>query len=142
MKTFASTLELVRAGHPVLIHSRETLIEIRPRTVPWSAVARLAGKLKISPIELLSVVGIAPRTALRRQKEGYLKPDEADRLLRVARIFEESVRIFGTEDKAARWLTSSSAALGDVLPITLLDSDAGTQIVSDELGRIDFGDFA
>jgi len=35
---------------------------------------------------LLAVVGIPARTAARRKAERYLKPDEADRVLRVARV--------------------------------------------------------
>lgn len=90
----------------------------------------------------MPVIGLAPRTALRRQREGYLKPYEADRLLRVGRVFEEATRVFGSETKAARWLATPSVALSDALPLSLLDSDAGTQVLADELTRIDFGDFA
>ncbi len=88
------------------------------------------------------MIGVAPRTSLRRQKEGYLKPDEADRLLRVGRVFEDSLRVFGSESKAAQWLRTKSAPLCEATPLSLLDSDAGTQTVTDELTRIDFGDFA
>jgi putative toxin-antitoxin system antitoxin component (TIGR02293 family) len=141
MKGLTSTLEMVKTDRPSL-HVGPVLVEIRARSVPWSAVARLSGKLGISPLELMPVIGIAPRTALRRQKEGFLKPDEADRLLRVGRVFEEATRVFGSEAKAARWLSLKSVALSDATPLSLLDSDAGTQAVTDELTRIDFGDFA
>ncbi len=141
MKGLTSTLEMVKTDRPSL-RVGTVLVEIRARSVPWSAVARLSGKLGISPLELMPVIGMASRTALRRQKEGYLKPDEADRLLRVGRVFEEATRVFGSEAKAARWLSTQSVALSDAKPLSLLDSDAGTQAVTDELTRIDFGDFA
>jgi uncharacterized protein (DUF2384 family) len=32
--------------------------------------------------------------------------------------------------------------LSGTVPFALLGSDAGTQLVTDELGRIEFGDFA
>jgi uncharacterized protein (DUF2384 family) len=32
--------------------------------------------------------------------------------------------------------------LGDTAPVDLLDSDAGARSVSDELVRVDYGDFA
>ncbi len=142
MKGYSSTLEFVQAEHPPFNAARETLVEIRPNSVPWVAVMRLGVKLGVGPFGLLPVIGMAARTSLRRQKEGYLKPDEADRLLRVGRIFEDAVRVFGSEEKAALWLRTPSAVLSNATPLSLLDSDAGTQAVGDELGRIDFGDFA
>ena len=142
LKGFTSTLEMVRTGKPVTQASRGMLVEIRPHSVPWSSVARLSGKLGVAPGDLLTVIGIAERTGVRRQKEGFLKPDEADRLLRVGRVLEEACRVFGSENKAAKWLSTSSAVFSELTPLSLLDSDAGTQAVTDELTRIDFGDFA
>lgn len=118
------------------------LVLIRPDSVPFSAVLHLSARLGVASPVLLEVIGIPERTSTRRRQEGFLKTDEADRLLRVARIFEEAVRVFGTEAKAARWLNTVSPLLYGVTPLSLLDSDAGTQAVSGELVRIDFGDFA
>lgn len=117
------------------------LVLIRPDSVPFSAVLYLSGRLGVTSAVLLDVIGIPERTSARRRQEGFLKTDEADRLLRVARIFEEAVRVFGTETKAARWLNTVSPLLYGVTPLSLLDSDAGAQAVSGELVRIDFGDF-
>ena len=142
MKAYSSTIEMVRTGRPGVRSPRGTLVEIRVRSVPWSSVAHLSAKLGIPVSELLPVIGIPERTALRRQKEGYLKPDEADRLLRVARVLEEASRVFGSEAKAARWLNEPSVMFSDAAPLLLLESDAGTQVVTEELIRIDFGDFA
>ena len=142
MKTLASTLELVRTTRPAARSARGTLVEIRVRTVPWAAVEHLSTRLGVGPAVLLELIGLADRTAVRRQKEGFLKPDEADRLLRVGRVFEEAVRVFGSETKAAKWLNAPSVVFDRSTPLSLLDCDAGAQVVSEELIRIDFGDFA
>jgi putative toxin-antitoxin system antitoxin component (TIGR02293 family) len=142
MKTLTSTLELVRTTKPLGKTARETLVEIPFRAVPWSSVGHLSARLGIAPGELVSLIGLAERTALRRQKEGFLKPDEADRLLRVGRVFEEAIRVFGSERKAAAWLKAPSLVFSGAAPLSLLDCDAGSQVVSEELIRIDFGDFA
>jgi putative toxin-antitoxin system antitoxin component (TIGR02293 family) len=142
MKTMTSTLELIRTAKPAVRTPRETLVEIRFRTVPWSSVEHLSARLGIAPSELVDLIGLADRTALRRQKEGFLKPDEADRLLRVGRVLEEGIRVFGSQEKAAKWLSAASVIFSGAAPLTLLDCDAGAQIVSEELIRIDFGDFA
>lgn len=118
------------------------LVELRPGMVPFRSIARIAQTLDIDESRLLHAIGMSGRTALRRRKGGYLKLDEADRLLRVARVVEEALRVFGSEDKASRWLKTRHAMLGNAAPVDLLDSDAGARSVSDELVRVDYGDFA
>jgi putative toxin-antitoxin system antitoxin component (TIGR02293 family) len=63
-------------------------------------------------------------------------------LLRVARVFGEAVRVFGSEEKAALWLKTPSPLFGDRTPFSYFDSDGGAHAVSEEIVRIDFGDFA
>jgi putative toxin-antitoxin system antitoxin component (TIGR02293 family) len=118
------------------------LIELRPHSVPWSSIAGFSAKLGVESAMLLQIIGIPERTAVRRKAEGFLKIDEADRLLRVARVFEEASRVFGDEGRAAGWLKHPSPFLYDVAPLSLLDCDAGAQAVSEELGRIEYGEFA
>jgi putative toxin-antitoxin system antitoxin component (TIGR02293 family) len=118
------------------------LVDIGPQSVPWSSIAGFSTRLGIEPAALLRLIGMSERTALRRKTEGYLKPDEADRLLRVGRVFEEATRVLGDEQRAAGWLNHPSPYFFNAPPLSFLDSDGGTQAVSEELGRIDYGDFA
>jgi putative toxin-antitoxin system antitoxin component (TIGR02293 family) len=118
------------------------LVDIGPQSVPWSSVAGFSTRLGIEPAALLRLIGISERTAVRRKAEGYLKPDEADRLLRIGRIYEEATRVLGAEDRAAGWLNHPSPYLYNMTPLSLLDSDGGAQAVSEELGRIDYGELA
>jgi putative toxin-antitoxin system antitoxin component (TIGR02293 family) len=63
-------------------------------------------------------------------------------VLRIARVVEESARVFGGYEKAAAWLRARHPLLAGAAPFALLGSDAGAKSVSDELIRIDHGDFA
>jgi len=49
------------------------------------------------------------------------------------------VDILGTPAKAALWLESPNRALEGATPISLLDTDIGTQAAEDVLTRIEFG---
>jgi putative toxin-antitoxin system antitoxin component (TIGR02293 family) len=118
------------------------LVDLDPRAVPFAAVTALAGRIGVTPEALLAVVGISARTAARRKVSRFLRPDEADRVLRVARVLEESARVFGGYPKAAAWLRARHPLLAGEPPLALLGSDAGAKAVSDELIRIDHGDFA
>lgn len=144
MKTAASVLELVVDSKPGRKHRERNgeLIDIGPRSVPWSAVGGFSKRLGVEPTVLLKIIGVTERTALRRKSEGYLKPEEADRLLRVGRALEEATRVFGEESRAAGWLSDPSPAFHNAPPLQYLDSDGGTQAVMQEIGRIGYGLFA
>ena len=144
MKTIESVLDMVVVPTPVPTSPEKSsrFIDIEPHSVPWSSIAGFSTKLGIEPAALLRLIGISERTAIRRKAEGYLKPDEADRLLRVGRIFEEATRVLGAETRAAGWLNHPSPYLHNVTPLSLLDSDGGAQAVSEELVRIDYGELA
>jgi putative toxin-antitoxin system antitoxin component (TIGR02293 family) len=118
------------------------LIDLDARTVPFAALNTLAERIGVTLEEILAVAAISARTAARRKTERFLKPEEADRVLRIARVVEESARVFGGYEKAAAWLRARHPLLAGAAPFALLGSDAGAKSVSDELIRIDHGDFA
>jgi len=126
--------------------------EIRPRAIPLekrvaatrrglstSAVQVLAQQLGVPQQTLLDVVGISRSSLSRRER---LLADESDRLSRVADVYRRVRNVVGDEESARRWLTQPCLALGDLTPLSLLDTDEGTQAVRDEITRIQWGVFA
>ncbi len=105
-----------------------------------STVSTLSSRMGLSQDYLLEIVSIPRATFNRRVREHSLTTEESDRLLRVARMLQESERVFGDGDKANRWLTRPSPLLGGASPVELLATDAGAQDVQCALVRIDFGD--
>ena len=88
---------------------------------------------------LALVLRIPPRTLARRRRERRLRPDESDRLFRVARIAALAEEALGGRDRAARWLKRPNRALGNAIPLDHLDTDLGARQVEDILGRISHG---
>lgn len=106
------------------------------------AVDVLARRLAVPAEKVLHVSAIPPRTFHRRQQlDQTLSPTESDRVLRIARIAQEAERVFGSPEKSSRWLSTEHRLLG-ATPLDLLATDAGTQDVEEELGRIEHGVFA
>lgn len=87
---------------------------------------------------------VAPRRTLARRKEHGepLSPTESDRVLRLERVSEHADRVFGSHEKAQRWLRSEIIALDGARPIDLLETETGAHLVLEELVRIDYGMFA
>ncbi|TPK93979.1 MULTISPECIES: antitoxin Xre/MbcA/ParS toxin-binding domain-containing protein [unclassified Mesorhizobium] len=86
---------------------------------------------------------VSPRRTLARRKERNeaLTVAESDRVVRLERISAMADRVFGSHEKAQRWLRKHSKVLGET-PISLLQSETGAVLVEEELHRIDYGIFA
>jgi putative toxin-antitoxin system antitoxin component (TIGR02293 family) len=110
--------------------------------VPLSALEKFASQTGIEMKGLLNVV-IAPRTLKhRRERKEPLSLDESDRLARVARMYELSVRVFGDPEKAKKWITSPKHRFADRSPLSMMRSETGGRQVEEWLIQIDEGMFA
>jgi putative toxin-antitoxin system antitoxin component (TIGR02293 family) len=90
--------------------------------------------------DAIDLVQISPRTLSRRKEEGRLHPDESDRLIRAARIFALTSKLFdGDLDSARRWLTTAQPALGGSTPIEYASTEIGAREVEALIGRLEHG---
>ncbi len=80
---------------------------------------------------------IAPRRTLeRRLKDGdRLSRGESDRLARFLPILDLCVHIFGDMAEAMDWLRSPLRVFGEVAPLDLLSTSAGSEEVNELLQR-------
>lgn len=117
------------------------LVERVRQGVPWADFAAAMEKLGLTQREAALILHLPERT-LARRRTGRLDQQEGERFLRLLRLWCRSVEVLGTEEKAWRWLERPNRALGGVIPISLLDTDFGTQAAEDVLGRIEYGVFS
>ncbi|HSU31601.1 MAG TPA: antitoxin Xre/MbcA/ParS toxin-binding domain-containing protein [Bryobacteraceae bacterium] len=122
-----------------MLTSAEAIESVR-HGISISNLDRMIQTLGIDREVLLDILGISNRTLQRKfRANDRLSPLASDRLSRVDRIYQLAVSVFGDEKKAAEWLKRPSRALNNELPIKLLDTDAGTQQVEQELRQIEYG---
>jgi putative toxin-antitoxin system antitoxin component (TIGR02293 family) len=93
--------------------------------------------------ELVRLIG--PRSTIERKLSGSIRLDlqESDRLARLRRIIAKAEEVFGNAQKARHWMERPSSRLprGES-PLSLLDTDGGTQVVTERLLQIEHGIFA
>ncbi|MBI3181138.1 MAG: DUF2384 domain-containing protein [Myxococcales bacterium] len=119
------------------------LADVAAKGLPSTSLAALSSSLGWSRADLVKELGIAPRTAARRLKSKQaLSPKESERVLRLARVLARAVDVLESLKSARRWLVEPNAALGRRTPLSLLSTDIGTELVLNELGKIDYGFFA
>jgi putative toxin-antitoxin system antitoxin component (TIGR02293 family) len=117
-----------------------SLLKAIDRGFTWKTFERLVKNLGLSEEAVGDVIGIPRRTLARRKIEARLKPDESDRLLRLARVFGSALDLFdGDRDAATAWLTDVNTALGGVAPLHFARTEIGAGEVENLVGQIQYG---
>jgi putative toxin-antitoxin system antitoxin component (TIGR02293 family) len=97
----------------------------------------------LSMDEMAGLVQIRPRTLDRRKKEGWLRPEESDRLLRASRVFGRAIALFeGDGEGALGWLSTPQMALGGAVPLEMARTEIGAREVEGLIGRLEHGVFS
>jgi putative toxin-antitoxin system antitoxin component (TIGR02293 family) len=101
-----------------------------------SALKALRG---FSDEEIYSLV-VPKRTLARRTAEKQpLSAEETDRAVRLARVGKMAEQVFGSVEKAHRWLRKPKPSLDGETPLNYLASETGARVVEEMLTRIDHG---
>ena len=110
---------------------------------PVKAFISLTKTMELSNKQLAELVQISSRTLNRRLKEGILKADESERLLRFSRIFTMATNLFeGDSSSAQNWLTNSNRALGGESPLEASKTEEGSREVENLINRLEHGVFS
>jgi putative toxin-antitoxin system antitoxin component (TIGR02293 family) len=107
--------------------------------LPFSAFEAVQKEIGLPQNQLSEIIGVPTRTIARRKENQHLTSVESDRLYRVARIFAFTAEVLGDAEKARTWLKSPNRGLSGEIPLTLLDTEIGTQQVEDVLQRLKYG---
>ena len=104
----------------------------------------LAETLSVPQIVIFRLVGLSPSAARRRiALKRNLSPSASERLLRIGAIENRAMTVFGSGDLAHAWLlTVNNIGLGNVSPLSLLDTEPGAQEVTRTLNAIAHGGVA
>lgn len=107
---------------------------------PAETVDRVAAHLDLSRAKLMALLQLKGSTIERRvAAKQSLTPAETDKLYRVEKVLARATEVLEDEDGAKTWIKSNIRSLGGVSPLSLLDTDAGVDLVMDTLARIEFG---
>ena len=126
-----------------LIRSEKTvLIKNIKKGLPTSAFEKIQKELDVSADTLASTVNIASRTLARRKKEGRFHPDESERVLRIASLFDRALQVLHNKNRVQLWFKSPQKALEGKTPLEYADTEPGAREVEDLLGRLEHGVFS
>ncbi len=115
--------------------------QLEQQGVPHEFFLGIVKKLGTDQKTFNQTFGIHDRN-IQRQRGKNLSYEYSIKTIRAMRIFAEAVKVLGTEEVACQWLKSSNPSLGEVIPMTLLVTQGGEEIVLDTLKRIEWGVYA
>jgi putative toxin-antitoxin system antitoxin component (TIGR02293 family) len=64
---------------------------------------------------------------------------DEDRFHRANKVLSTAIRILEDKEAAKEWISRKNRSLGGKSPMSLLDTEAGYDLVIDTLSRIEFG---
>nr|WP_295866566.1 antitoxin Xre-like helix-turn-helix domain-containing protein [uncultured Chitinophaga sp.] len=117
-------------------------IELSRSGVLKRALVNLSRQLSFSLAELAQVLHISERTLQRYADDAKLSADTSERAILLSRLYQRGTEVFGSLENFKEWMRTPLPAFNYQLPISLLDTTFGFQLIEDELGRIEHGIFA
>ena len=109
------------------------------------SVATMASFVSSSGLEfseLYDVVIPARTLKHRKARKEPLSRDESDKLARLIRIYDQTVRVLGDREKALHWLRKPLRRFAGRTPLEMLRTEFGARMVEEMLGQLDYGMFA
>jgi putative toxin-antitoxin system antitoxin component (TIGR02293 family) len=138
----SNTLTHPRVSLGLPAGSTAQTMRLLERGFPYQTLLRFQKASGLSLATIGRLLRIPQRTLMRRRASGRLGPDESERLLRIASVFDDATRLFaGDADAARRWLTTPSKELDNQPPLEFSRSEIGAREVQDFIGRLEHGVF-
>jgi putative toxin-antitoxin system antitoxin component (TIGR02293 family) len=127
-------------NHP---DDRFWLVEEAVAGVPASAVYDLIGITHLKKEFLAGMLNISSKTLDRyRKAEKKLTPSASELMLKLYVLYQKGEKIFGNSDEFRKWIEEPAYGLGYKIPVSIMQTSAGIDLIMDELIRIEYGDLA
>lgn len=117
----------------------EIIAKMRGGT-PARKVPGIASNLGLSQDRLFDLLRLPKSTMKGRiSADGRLSALEQDRVYRAEKVLARALQVLEDDNAAKAWLSRANRSLGGELPLALLDTEVGYELVLDTLGRIEYG---
>jgi putative toxin-antitoxin system antitoxin component (TIGR02293 family) len=116
-----------------------TIIEYLRNGLPKAGIDNFLDKTSISRNQLSHILHISNRQLNRYEADDRLSPEQSNFLYELTRIYTRAIEILGDKATAEHWLKRNQLALGDKVPLAILDTSEGMRLVDHLLSQIEYG---
>jgi putative toxin-antitoxin system antitoxin component (TIGR02293 family) len=121
LKTYKEKIAAIRAG-------------VSKNDLMW-----LKGEVELDYDELTDLLAVSRATLINKKGKQKFNQPTSERILLLKDLVDYGVAIFGDSVILREWLKTPSEALGNVTPLSIMDTVYGIEEVKKELGRIAYG---
>ena len=121
------------------LEDRLDVVELSYQGISKTAVANLAKHLSLSWKQIAALLPVTERTLRRFTAKQHLNLPVSEQVLKIAELIARGTDVFGSREKFLLWLNQPCMGLSYHTPFSLLGSRFGTEMIFDELGRIEYG---
>ncbi|MDD4192088.1 MAG: DUF2384 domain-containing protein [Mangrovibacterium sp.] len=101
---------------------------------------KLLSSTDLSQKSLASIFTMTEKTfSNHRNNDRKLSPLIAELAIKIMELYEEGKQTFGSLKNFNRWMTNPAPGLNHRLPLDLIQTVTGVELVMDELKAIEFG---
>lgn len=122
--------------------SEMDVIKISIQGVTKDSLITFANCFGYTTEKLAGMLPVTVRTIQRYSNKHKFNASVSEHIIQLARLMVKGTEVFGSRDNFKRWFAAPNIALGGKVPSELVNFKTGTQMVMDELGRIEHGVFA
>lgn len=115
------------------------LVELGSRGITKNAVSNLANFLSLSSKQVADLLPVTERTLQRYSPRQHFNQAVSEQVIHIAEVLAKGIEIFKEKSKLLLWLNTPHKVFSGNTPFSLLGSRFGSELVLEELGRIEFG---
>jgi putative toxin-antitoxin system antitoxin component (TIGR02293 family) len=106
-------------------------------------VFQLADVLQLQLEQMANILHTTTKTLRSyRQSKKKLNPAHSEQALKLFALYMKGEKVFGASASFRRWLEKPAHGLDGQLPLALLETSGGIDLVMEELDRIAWGDLS
>jgi len=121
------------------LNNQYDIIRLTRKGISKKQLQFLSKNLSLSLVELTKILPISVRTLQRYKSNQIFSPEVSDHILLIADLYTKGIKVFGDIEKFNLWLRNPNISLAGHMPLELLSSTFGLELIKDELGRIEYG---
>lgn len=118
------------------------LLNFARKGVSKKSLLALAKQISFTLEELAAVLHISERTLQRYTPNTLVKTEHADRAIELARLYERGAEVLVSSQLFNLWMRTPNRALHNEIPLNLLDTSIGFDLIIQVLGRLEYGVFS
>lgn len=142
LKTVGQWLKLKNKNFDAQTINSFTYIQLINDRLKGNSIESFITHSGLTKSETALLLHISDRSMQRLTTEKVLSQDISERLIELTKLFLLGNSVFGENKKFRTWIRRKCRALGDRKPLELMETNIGSELVVEELNRIEHGIFA